>query len=50
MSVLEAPTVKDGAFVKVLPYLDDVENVKGDLIDTLLRCVRRVKKNSAKYV
>ena len=37
MSVLEAPTVKDGTFVKVLPYQDDVENVKGDLIDTLLR-------------
>lgn len=39
VSVLEAPTVKDGTFVKVLPYLDDVENIKGDLIDTLLRYV-----------
>lgn len=39
MSVLEAPTVKDGTFVKVLPYLDDVENIKGDLIDNLLGCV-----------
>ena len=37
MSVLEAPTIQDGTFVKVLPYGDDVENVKGDLIDTLLR-------------
>jgi len=37
VSVLEAPTVKDGMFVKVVPYQDDVENVKGDLIDTLLR-------------
>lgn len=37
MSVLEAPSVKDGTFVRILPYQDDVENVKGDLIDTLLR-------------
>lgn len=37
VSVLEAPAVKDGTFVRVLPYEDDVENVKGDLIDTLLR-------------
>ncbi|CAM9711766.1 unnamed protein product [Scytosiphon promiscuus] len=36
VSVLEAPAVKDGTFVRVLPYEDDVENVKGDLIDTLL--------------
>eukprot|EP00903_Cladosiphon_okamuranus_P016238 g14980.t1 len=36
VSVLEAPTVKDGRFVKILPYKDDVENVKGDLIDTLI--------------
>ncbi|CAM9759796.1 unnamed protein product [Pylaiella littoralis] len=36
VSVLEAPAVKDGTFVKVLPYEDDVENVKGDLIDNLL--------------
>ena len=40
VSVLDARTVKDGRFVKVLPYHDDVENVKGDLIDTLLRFVR----------
>lgn len=39
MSVLEAPTVKDGTFVKVLPYQDDVESVKGDLIDALLRYI-----------
>lgn len=37
VSVLDAPVVKDGTFVKVLPYKDDVENVKGDLIDNLLR-------------
>ncbi|CAN0176772.1 unnamed protein product [Ectocarpus sp. 6 AP-2014] len=36
VSVLEAPSVKDGTFVRILPYQDDVENVKGDLIDTLL--------------
>lgn len=35
--MLEAPTVQDGTFVRVLPYGDDVANVKGDLIDTLLR-------------
>lgn len=37
VTVLEAPEVKDGTTVKVLPYLDDVANVKGDLIDNLLR-------------
>lgn len=41
MSVLEAPPVKDGVLVRVLPYKDDVDNVKGDLIDNLLRCARR---------
>lgn len=37
VSVLEAPPVKDGTFVKVVPYEDDIKNVKGDLIDNLLR-------------
>lgn len=36
VAVLEAPVVRDGTFVRVVPYADDVQNVKGDLIDTLL--------------
>lgn len=37
MTVLEAPTVKDGTFVRIVPYQDGVENVKGDLLDNLVR-------------
>ncbi|CAM9628560.1 unnamed protein product, partial [Discosporangium mesarthrocarpum] len=36
VTVLEAPAVRDGTFVRLLPYKDGVEGVKGDLIDTLL--------------
>lgn len=42
VSVLGTPPVKDGVFVKIAPYADDVENVKGDLIETLLRCGQAV--------